>query len=396
MVDLSKVSQAVQKFVSDVAKTEGDKKKIDTQNEYDKLANYLANNQDGMGTHEKEFIQGFMIEFTTKKQAEAEKAFEDQVTDSVKKAVDKIAKRMENKKLIDTDDEAQALLNMLKNTKGDLNQADIQYIKNVLIKAGYGALLEENEAKTEETPAEQPSSEAGDTQKTPKEGEPINPPTPEKPKQTPKEGEPVNPQTPDKPKEPKVPKTPVKPKPVKPNPKPNKPDPKPVKPNPAPVNPEPKPEQPKPTKKKPTVTERGRTDGQAKATRLVTELNRKVSNNDNIRNTLHGINRENAYSFFKAFQSQTNSGVNQKVFGVSDLFNKIGYKDTARAMKALLTQAKEFGLENTPEYKALENNINFIDQRVAGDSNVDPEGREAQNSDRAIANLVRRMGQAMT
>lgn len=259
-----------------------------------------------------------------------------------------------------------------------------------MIKSGYGALLEENKPKTEETPAEQPSTEAGDPQKTPEQTPLQGETTPDKPKQTLKEGKSKPITEPDSPqrKVPKTPKRSVKPKPVKPNPKPNKPQPTPIKH-------EPQPEQPKPTKTKPTVTERGRTDGQAKATRLVTELNKTVSDNNEIRNTLHGINRENAYSFFKAFQSQTNSGVNKEVFGVSDLFNKIGYKDTARAMKALLTQAKEFGLENTPEYKALENNINFIDQRVAGNSNVDPEGREAQNSDRAIANLIIRMGRAM-
>ena len=77
------------------------------------------------------------------------------------------------------------------------------------------------------------------------------------------------------------------------------------------------------------------------------------------------------------------------------MFKKIGYKDTARAMKALLEQAKSFGLENTPQYKALANNINFINHRVAGNPDVDPEGKEAQNSDNAINNLLKLMGKAM-
>ena len=45
---------------------EGSKKKIDSKKEYDELSNYLAGNTGSMNVHEKEFIQGFMIEYENK------------------------------------------------------------------------------------------------------------------------------------------------------------------------------------------------------------------------------------------------------------------------------------------------------------------------------------------
>ena len=65
-IDLSKISKAVRQFVDVVAKQEGNKKKIDTKKEYDQLSNYLASNINSMNIHEKEFIQGFMIEYENK------------------------------------------------------------------------------------------------------------------------------------------------------------------------------------------------------------------------------------------------------------------------------------------------------------------------------------------
>lgn len=390
MVDLSKVSKAVQKFVSDVAKTEGNKKQIDSQNEYNKLGDYLAGNND-VNVHEKEFIQGFMIEFENKQKAAEQKEFEDSVTDSTKKAVDQIKKRMDNKKKIDTDDEAQALLNMLKNTRGDLNKADLEYIKRALIDAGYGALLEDT-VKGEKNATEPVNKEPAQPTPPPAtEPEPIGKDAPkvgaggEKPVETPPKD--VSEKPIDKPTT--YPRKKTKParKPVKPEPKP---EPK------IPDTPAPKPTpKPAPAPKKPTISERGRTDGIGLAQNLAHELDSTVVDNKKMRGILSQVNKENAYSFFKAFHSTTNSQVNKEVFKVSDMFNKIGYKDTARAMQALLDQAKSFGLENTPQYKALANNINFINQRVAGNPDVDPEGREALNSDNAINNLLILMGKAM-
>lgn len=377
MVDFSKVSKAVQNAVNDIAKQEGNKKKIDTKNEYTQLSNYLSGNND-LNVHEKEFIQGFMIEYEKNEADKAQKTFEDSVTESTKEAVKKIAKRMENKKQIDTDDEAQALLNMLKNTKGDLNKADLEYIRRALIDAGYGSLLEDNDTKTNERAAE-PEEEPAAGSEAP--SQPAEPST----------DEPVTGNEPPREKPIDKPHTPVNPSKPKPAPKPSVP----TKPQPEPKpEPEPVPAPAKPVNK-PKISERGRTDGIGLAQNLAHELDSTIVDNKNMKNILSQVNKENAYSFFKAFQSTTHSQVNQEVFSVSDMFDKIGYKDTCRAMKALLDQAKSFGLENTPQYKALENNINFINQRVAGNPDVDPEGNEAKNSDRAINNLLILMGKAL-
>ncbi len=161
MVDLSKVSEAVRKFVDETAKLDGSKKEIDTRQEYDKLGEYLSGNQENKNTHEKEFIQSFMIEYETKtkkQELEAEKKkIEESTTDNVKESVKKIAKRLCNKKKIDADEEAQALALMLRNTKGDLNKADIEYIKNILIENGYKSYIPKEQKQPEENiPKESP------------------------------------------------------------------------------------------------------------------------------------------------------------------------------------------------------------------------------------------------
>ena len=51
---------------------------------------------------------------------------------------------MGDKKSIDTDAEATALAAMLKNSKGDLNKADLQYIRNILSESGYDNSLEDD------------------------------------------------------------------------------------------------------------------------------------------------------------------------------------------------------------------------------------------------------------
>ena len=104
----------------------------------------------------------------TKRKAEAERQqFEDSVTESTKEAVKSIARGMGDKKSIDTDAEATALAAMLKNSKGDLNKADLQYIRNILSESGYGNYLEDDKKvgdgvtlpKKEDTPAPKDLSE---------------------------------------------------------------------------------------------------------------------------------------------------------------------------------------------------------------------------------------------
>lgn len=65
MVDLSKVSGFVQKFVEEVNMSDGNLERL-SKAEFNKLSEYLANNSD-LKTEDKEFIQGYMIEHTSNK-----------------------------------------------------------------------------------------------------------------------------------------------------------------------------------------------------------------------------------------------------------------------------------------------------------------------------------------
>ena len=320
MVDFSKISQKVNDFVKETMKMEGNSKRIDTQKECDRIGEYLSQNRNKMGNVEIQYLEGLQVEYTTKAK---QKDLEDSMTAGTKEAVDKIKKRMENKKQIDTDEEAQALLLMLRNTKGEYNKADLAYIKQVLIDAGYGDLLEQGGK------------------------EPIE---------------------------------------------------KKAKPTPTPVKPEPKPE-PEPTPQKPDsqkyqISERGRTDGIAKANRVYDEIHTEgFADNDVVKNVLKEINSENAYSFFKTYHSRSGgSQLNKEAFSLWDPKNKITAKSVSKAMNALLKQAEQMGLENTAEFKALDNEIQRFEWLSEELSTCDPTKASQVSADKAINNLIRRMG----
>ena len=139
-VDMKKVSKSVQDAVDNIKAFGGKKKKIDTEQEFFALSNLLAGNS-GLNRAEIDYVEGFMIDYQNEKAKQFEK---DCVTDNTKDEVKKIQKRMGNKKQIDSDEEAQALVTMLRNSKGDLNQADILYIQNLLIKSGYAHYLQQS------------------------------------------------------------------------------------------------------------------------------------------------------------------------------------------------------------------------------------------------------------
>ena len=395
MVDFSKISQKVNDFVKETMKMEGNSKRIDTQKECDRIGEYLSQNRNKMGNVEIQYLEGLQVEYTTKAK---QKDLEDSMTAGTKEAVDKIKKRMENKKQIDTDEEAQALLLMLRNTKGEYNKADLAYIKQVLIDAGYGDLLEqggkepiEKKAKPTPTPVKpEPKPEP----------EPI--PAPVKPEPKPEPEPTPAPVKPEPKPEPEPTPAPVKPEPKpepEPTPAPVKPEPKPEpEPTPAPVKPEPKPE-PEPTPQKPDsqkyqISERGRTDGIAKANRVYDEIHTEgFADNDVVKNVLKEINSENAYSFFKTYHSRSGgSQLNKEAFSLWDPKNKITAKSVSKAMNALLKQAEQMGLENTAEFKALDNEIQRFEWLSEELSTCDPTKASQVSADKAINNLIRRMG----
>jgi len=141
MGHLDKVAPAVQKFVDEVKAMGGSKKKIDTQAEYDKLQEYLTGNASNMNKSETEFINGFMIEYTSAQEAKKAAEEAENVTEATRDFAKAKAKLMGNKKRIDTEAEARELLRYL--NSDDLKPADKQFIEDVLRNSGYGDLLED-------------------------------------------------------------------------------------------------------------------------------------------------------------------------------------------------------------------------------------------------------------
>lgn len=411
MVDLEKVSKAVKNMVSNISKQDGNKRKIDSKNEYDKLANYLAGNQDNMNVHEKNYIEGFMIEYETNTKLEAEEAekkrVEDATTDSTKESVKKIAKRLGDKKSIDADEEAQALVLMLRNTKGDLNKADIEYIKNILRESGYEKYipaedmtgkadkadkatpkpLEDSKGNTNPEEITIVTSEDIENQKS-KDENLTSPsvqnkdiPAGKRPKKSkitdrdyrkPKESKPSKPdkpvdETPDRP----VDNTPDKPIGEKPMPKKISP------------------------KKNIQITESGRNRGLRIAERLSTQIDANYTDNDSVRNLLRSVNESSAYTFVSQFANKVGGGLNQDVFSVSDLFDKLSYRDTLFVMKKLLAQAKNMGLESNPAYKALSQEVKYGETAVSRGIMEDPDKNTQVKADSKINWLYNEMSKML-
>lgn len=390
MVDLSKISKAVQNFVENTKAMDGKKKSIDTPAEYQKLGDYLAGNKDNLNVHEKEFIQGFMLEYEsneTKKKAEAEKQqFEDSVTESTKEAVKRIAKSMGDKKTIDTDAEATALATMLKNSKGDLNNADLQYVRNILSESGYGNYLEDDKnagvggavdvQPKEDTPkgevvATPQKTEGSEQQKTVEENKEDRASSTD----TSQNKEPM----------------PIRKKP-------------PVSTGKLPNDNTPKnggrgqgisdkttPSKTSKNTAKSAITEAGRNSGNSLANIVINEVESHYADNNKIHSALKRVNSQNAFTFVGRIVTQTRNGVNKTVFSVSDVFNKITYKDTLHVMKSLLQQAGNMGLQKTNAYQNMVKEIEYVNRRVAGEPGVDPSKGERANSDRAIAMLYNEM-----
>ena len=344
--DLKKVSQAIKDFVSETAKIDGNKKKIDSEREFAELSNLLAGNAFSMSKDEMMYVQGLMLEYQNKK-------FDNSVTENTKKEVSKIAKRMGDKKKIDTDEEAQALAIMLRNSHRDLNAADLAYVKNLLITSGFGHYLNETprqvnvininiteEENNECEPAEKNSYPGSDTPTVKKEP-PQNLPPINKPKPKPKAEE-------------KIPKK-------------------------------------EPETTKPVIAEKDRNEGLGLADRIVHELNSHIADNIIIRDTLSKVNSKNAYSFVGKFINAANRGINDGVFSVIDLLNRLTYKDTVHVMTQLLKQAADIGLSDTPEYQELEFCIKSASRRIDSDYNTDPEDYEIQADDKAIKALYAKM-----
>ena len=164
-----RISQDVQNRINQIKQMGGNKKKIDSAAEFTELQKLLGNSE-GASEHEKEYIQGLAIEYQ-KEAAEAQAKQEaEKISDGARKDLKNIKKMAGDKKELN-EVEARALLDLIRNTRGDYNTAEIDYFKKELVKAGFGDLLKEIEADNSKTKQnnkniqpEQPAEAAAETE----------------------------------------------------------------------------------------------------------------------------------------------------------------------------------------------------------------------------------------
>lgn len=383
MVDFNKISDAVKNAVKDIAKTEGKKGKIDTRKEILILGNYLAGNAENMNKHEVEYVHGIF--------AEAQQAmFEANVTDATKDVIKDIAKRTYDKKKIDSDEEAQALALLLRNSKGDLNRADIEYIKQVLIKngyehyiprpiiidTGYGAPSNKNSTEESHTcPADNECGTTKDTNVEAQKGEEQKP----TPRETTKADKPIKKNPFDKvPKE--VPQTPKEGD--------NKTAP-PNKKNWGPLPPATEKEYSYPNA---YITEKGRTEGLAIVHELATELNSTIVNNSKVNRLIWEIDRDSAYTVLTAFNQVSDKGVTEKTLvNTTDIFDRLTYREIQHIITSLTLQAFDMGLGDNEYCNILEAESQRIEVILSHDKDADPDKATAKAIDNKIKNLLKAM-----
>ena len=359
MADLNKVSKTVQNFVSEVKKLEGSKKKIDSINERMMLSNYLSGNAFYMNTDERKYIEGHIAEFDEN----SEKQFvKEAVTDNTKKEVDKILKRMGNKKKLDSDEEAQALVLILKDSHNDINQADREYITQLIISNGYEHYLLPNEVPPVNVTivVQNPVTEEKNENKIHGEETPT-----------------IQKETKTKTDFPRK-KTMRKYRPIPSKKKP----PKSVEP---PITDPAKKTEPAPPKEY-KVSEKARAQGFGIANKIEEELHDTITNSSTIKNEFAKINRQNAYSFVGKMIEITDS---HSV--ITDARKYVTYREFKRIAACLLNQALDIGLSKTNAYKNLKAEYDIISRQQTKNPNKTPDVYDAEKLNAALINLYNEM-----
>lgn len=387
--DPQKISQKVKDFVLETMRTEGSKKKIDSEKEFKMLGDYLNGNA-GLNKVEKEYIQGFQIEYQTTKKKQEEEDFEkNNVTDYAKKLV-KDAKKGDgtsNKKL-DSPSEANKLRYIIEHSdEYGLNADDVTYIRNELVKAGYPAdkpnTVELNNPNSIEP---EKSSSAAPTQEGKQEE--VKPQAEAKPqkdevkpqKEVGQQNEEVNnapgrkPVNEDKPN--------ISRKPIK-------------RPKEKPVGKKPAPDTNAKTKQKYEINLDDERKGNSLAESLYMEIHKTVSSNSTISGLIMKVNSKNAYSFVTKSHQIEGCKINNTLQKPVDLFDKIGYSDHVRILKALYQQAKDVaaakGEKLTAQFaKNIEDEIAYGARR--GKKN-DPEKEDIARLNRCMDSLCKYISQ---
>lgn len=366
--DLKKVSKSVQDFVANVAKTEGNKKKIDSDAEFTRLSMYLAGNGNSMNKDELCYVQGFMLEYQNKK-------FDDSTTENTKKEVSKIAKRMGNKKKIDSDEEAQALATMLRNSHHELNSADLAYIQNLLILNGYGHYLQQQnpnfavvnvtvEQKTENDTPEKFEKKTNDNIKC----EQKETPEPKRelrqkiyPKRSSRVEKEVNRagQEADRAEvEANRSKAEADRSKAEADRSKKEADRSEAEANKAKVNANRAKAEADKITNAPKVKEADRTKGFGIANKIHEELHDFWTNDSKIQDELWNVNYRNAYSFIGKMAAISDD---RKIFG--SFYKRVSSRDVGHVVTCLLRQAESLHLENDIAYKNLNDTYKFLKRR---------------------------------
>lgn len=393
MVDMKHVSVNVQQQVKNIMQQEGNKKKIDSEAEYQALqmlAQELSSS--GASRHEQEYIQGFMIDYQNTKTQAAEKEQKNQVSDAARETVKNIKKMFPDKNEF-SEAEARALLAEIQNTRGDYSKADIEYMKQELIKAGFGNLLcegssapvkttkKEEPVKEEKSPAK-PVHETGEDEKNPVNDEKSKTQTIEDNKTQTKNKKDISPKSDvgethvTKPHETKKSKNVSKP--AQPNTE-NLDNSSSVK--------------PKGVRIPDTAKEHGQ--------RIARDLQKAIlsisgiitgANNSRIAQLINEVDKNTAYNFLVAYiyaDGDNKLDVNRDIYGVSDKFNKITAQQAKHLVDATLQQAREMGLEKTDAYQNLNNLLNGMNATLHGNSDADKVLQK--QLDQALTKMVNEM-----
>ncbi len=351
----SRISQTLIGLVNEALKGGRSNTKADRYEEYLKLGNILANTT---SVPEREYVEGYMMDYVEFAKKEEEKEIQKSMTPACKKAIEKIIKQDGDKSNI-SDAEAQQLAALLKNTQGNLNQADLNYITKLLVKNGYESYLQKasnevnvtvvnvtvKEAPKEETQKMPESAEDNTNSAPPKEEGAsqnyVNPPAKSKPRAPRSWSEPSSsgvPKKSDKPSSSDAPKGSGKP----------------ISGDKGKNN--------KSEIKKIVINENARQWGDGLATQAAKAFKGNafgyVTNSD-VGKVCKQVNKENAYTFFGSFRKSTGKSF------VTELANHhVPIKEALPAIKALLSQAGSIPqLAKSPAYAELKKEIEYLERR---------------------------------
>ena len=135
-IDMTKVSKRVKDQVSIFQKMGGDTQKIDSEKEFEALRDFYRDNEKDLNNSEKLYLDNlkndYLAGYIKEKFEEAEKTYQESITDYAKGLVAHIMGTENDENALDSKLEVDLLKEIRKNKDGELNAADIRYIDETL------------------------------------------------------------------------------------------------------------------------------------------------------------------------------------------------------------------------------------------------------------------------